>query len=139
MKFVKISRKEYFIYIKVILALAILPKLLYIFLGFYKLLPHYNINPLKSIISINGGLILLQLLGTSIASGIIINLSENRQGTKNYLWVIIGVLFGLLGFASYIIWGLMLEYNLWALAGDNVISKTNVLIGLFKRSKNEPY
>jgi hypothetical protein len=112
MKSIRISRSEFFLYVKIVLSLSILPFLLSIFNTFYPLLQHGVIRSFSTFYTIQGFILLLEAIGIPIATAILIHRSEKRKGCKDHFWLVIGIIFGFYGFISYLVWNILKEFNL---------------------------
>ena len=126
---------EYFVYIKVLIALGILPFLISLFFSFYKLFSHEIGKQYAFLIYFQSVVIILEWIGVTIATAYIIRLSEKRKGCKDNFWLFMGIIFGVIAFCCYIIWGLYKEYQLIVPEDEEVLTIRQVLFNPFKEIK----
>ncbi len=133
MTHIQISKSEYFTYTKVLIALCIVPFLSNIFTGVYNLFPHEpGIRP-AFITFFIGIFNLVELIGASIASAYILNLSEKRKNCKDRFWLTMGVFFNITAFICYIIWGLSKEYQFVLEKEHKLMSVKKMISTTFKK------
>lgn len=133
MTHIKITRSEYFIYVKIVVALGILPFLFSVYFNIYNQFPHEaGVQP-TFLIQCRGLAIFLHVIGIAIASAYILNLSEKRKGCKDHFWLTISIFFGITAFVCYIIWGLSKEYRFVLPKGHKLPSAKKVLLTTFKK------
>lgn len=135
MNHIKIKRIEYFIYIKVLIALGIMPFIFSLFFKVYYLFPHEIGTQPTFLIHFRGVVNILEFIGIAIATAVILRKSEKRKGCNDPFWLFMGFYFGVIAFCCYIIWGLYKEYKLIVSDNDEVLTLQQMIFNLFTETK----
>lgn len=130
MEHIKLKQSEYFLYVKIIVGVSIVPFLFDLFFGLFQ--ERFFEHGLWSmeLTYIKGAATFVQLVVCAVATAIYLHRSEKRKGCRDKFWMILG---GPIAFVGYVLWGIHKHCQLVLPEEHSLLSASKMIMEPIRR------